>query len=76
MDKNVRKPDSVRVSAIKDMPASINVSALQSSLRLACYYNVSVPNMHYLRAPLNELLKKDAKWSWTTECQEAFEKSF
>ena len=29
--------------------------------------------MHNLRAPLNEL-KKDKTWSWTPECQAAFEK--
>ena len=30
--------------------------------------------MHNLRAPLNEPLKKDKTWSWTLECQAAFEK--
>ena len=30
--------------------------------------------MHDLRAPLNELLKKDKLWVWTTECQQVFEK--
>ena len=30
--------------------------------------------MHELRAPLNDLLKKDKKWKWTTECQATFEK--
>ena len=30
--------------------------------------------MHNLRAPLNKLLKKDKTWSWTPECQAAFER--
>ena len=25
------------------------------------------------KAPLNKLLQKDSKWSWSTECQHAFE---
>ena len=29
--------------------------------------------MHELWAPLNQLLKKDECWEWTTECQAAFE---
>ena len=74
IDKNDRRPDPTRVSAIKDMSALENISSLQSFLGLANYYNVFLPNMHGLRASLNKQLKKDAKWVWTIECQEAFEK--
>ena len=30
--------------------------------------------MHDLRAPLNELLKKEKSWDWSNECQEVFDK--
>ena len=53
---------------MKDMPAPENITSLQSFLGLANYYNLFVPNIHKLRAPLNELLKKDKKWIWTQEC--------
>ena len=56
------------------MPASENISSLQSILGLANYYNIFVPNIHCLRASLSKLLKKDAEWVWTTKCQEPFEK--
>ena len=56
------------------MPSSRNVTELQSFLGLANFYQVFIKNMYELRAPLNDLLKKDKKWKWTTEYQAAFEK--
>lgn len=58
IDKNGRRPDPRRAEAIKNMPAPKNVNELQSFLGLANYYQVFINNMHELRAPLNELLKK------------------
>jgi hypothetical protein len=74
IDEHGRRPDPDRAIAIKNMPAPENIASLQSFLGLANYYNVFVPRMHNLRAPLNELLKKDQKWVWTQECEEAFKK--
>ena len=74
IDKNGRKPDPERSTAIKEMPAPNNIASLQSFLGLASYYQSFIPKMQDLRAPLNELLKKDKTWCWTTECQEAFNK--
>ena len=55
------------------MLALNNVTSLQSFLGLTNYQSF-VPKMHDLRAPLNELLKKDKLWDWSTKCQEAFDK--
>lgn len=33
-----------------------------------------IPNIQKIRAPLNELLKKDKGWEWTPEYQETFVK--
>ena len=74
IDKEGRRPDPERSIAIKEMPAPQNVSSLQSFLGLANYYKTFIPNMHDLRAPLNELLEKDKAWDWTPECHRAFEK--
>ena len=38
------------------------------------FNKLNIKNMQNLRGPLNELLKKDKPWLWTTECQESFEK--
>ena len=56
------------------MPTPENVSALQSFLGLANDYQVFIPDMYNLRAPLNEFLKKDKDWEWAPECQEVFVK--
>ena len=58
IDKDDRKPELEPATALKDMPAPENISALQSFLGLVNYYQVFIPNKHNLRAPLNELLKK------------------
>ena len=58
IDKVGRRPDHEWATAIKDMPASDNVTTLQSFLGLANYYQSFIKILHDLRAPLNELLKK------------------
>ena len=73
MDKDGRRTDHERATAIKDMPAPDNVTTLQSFLGLANYYPSFIKNLHDLRAPLNQLLKKDKNWRWTPECQTSFE---
>lgn len=72
VDEQGRRPDSTKIAAIKDIPIPRNKSELQAFLGLVNYYNSFVPRMHSLRAPLNELLRKDVKWTWSQSCQQAF----
>ena len=87
IDKDGRRPDPERDTAIKDMPAPDNVTTLQSFLGLVNYYQSFIKNMHDLRAPLGQMLfdirasistfylflvKKDKKWKWTPDFQTAF----
>ena len=74
VDKNGRRPDTNKITAITRMPPPHDRSSLQSFLGLVNYYNTFVPQMYELRAPLNALLVKDAKWVWSPKCQMAFEK--
>ena len=69
-----RRPNPKRTETIKNMPIPDNVTKLQSFLGLANYYNLYIPNMHELRAPLNKLLSKNKKWCWTKECNNTFNK--
>ena len=70
IDKDGRRPDPER--AIKDMSTPDNVT-LQSFLGLANYCQMFIKNVHDLRAPLKEILKKEKIWRWTAECQTAFD---
>ena len=58
IDKDGRRPDPERATAIKDMPALDKFTTFQSFLGLANYYQSFIKNLHDLRASLNELLKK------------------
>ncbi|UYV65069.1 hypothetical protein LAZ67_3003037, partial [Cordylochernes scorpioides] len=71
--KNYRDPDELAVakreSAIKP---PTNQKTLQSFLGAVNVYNKFIPDYARLRAPLNKLLKKDVKWNWDPDCQQAF----
>ena len=73
IDNDGRRPNPERATAINDMPSPDNITTLQSFLGLTNYYQSYIKKLHDLRAPLNELLKKDKKWRWTPECQTAFD---
>ena len=72
IDSDGRKPDSERVEAIKNMPASNTVAKLQAFLGLVSYYSTYTPKIYDIRVPLNNFMKKDAKWIWSKECEHAF----
>ncbi|UYV66781.1 K02A2.6-like, partial [Cordylochernes scorpioides] len=52
----------------------INVKTLQSFLGAVNVYHKFIPEYARLRHPLNQLLKKNAKWLWSPNCQQAFDK--
>ncbi|XP_014779458.1 uncharacterized protein K02A2.6-like [Octopus bimaculoides] len=58
INRNGRRHDLSRADAIKSMPSPTNIATLQAYLELADYYQIYIPNMHKVRAPLNKLLKK------------------
>ncbi|XP_053692179.1 uncharacterized protein K02A2.6-like [Sabethes cyaneus] len=66
------RPDPAKVTAIANMPAPTNVTALRSFLGAVNFYGKFVREMHTLRHPLDKLLKKDVKFNWNSECQHAF----
>ena len=73
VDKIGRRPDPAKTEAIVNMPPPTNVATLQSFLGMISYYSSFIPNLHKLRNPLNNLLRKNQMWNWSTDCQKSFD---
>jgi hypothetical protein len=74
VDKDGRRRDPQKVSAVANMPAPNNITTNRSFLGLLNYYQSFVPSMRSIRYPLDNLLKKDEEWNWSTPCQQALDR--
>jgi ribonuclease HI len=63
-----------KIQAIKDWPTPTNVADIRSFLGLCGFYHKFIKNFAKLTLPISELLKKETKFKWSDECQQAFEK--
>ena len=68
------KPDPAKVAAVQDWPVPRDTTELRSWVGLCTYFRQWVQGFSTLMRPLHNLLKKDAVFSWTAECQDAFER--
>ena len=68
-------PTSQKVEAILNAPVPQNSQQLRSFLGLLHYYGKFLPNLSSLLHPLNRLLKSNAQWKWSSECQKTFEQA-
>ena len=57
-------PDPGKVNAVHALLAPTNVTQLQEFLGLVTYLSPFMPGLFTLTAPLHELLKKDADFTW------------
>ena len=67
-------PDPDKVSALDNYTTPKNVKDIQRFLGFAGYYRQFLENFSIIARPLTQLLRKDVKFNWTSECQLAFEK--
>ena len=74
VDKNGIRLDPATTSAIENMPSPSNQGQLQSFLGHMSYIGRHVPDIRLARAPLDALMKTDAKFVWTAEREDAFNK--
>ena len=67
------QPDPEKTSRVISYPAPTDINEVRSFLGLASYYRRFVPGFSQVAAPLHCLLKKEAHFYWSMECQRALE---
>ncbi|GMF43347.1 unnamed protein product [Phytophthora fragariaefolia] len=71
--KNGGRPGPGKLRVIAEWPTPSNVKELRQFLGLATYLCKHVSNYADKIRPLPQLLKKEAPWDWTAECQHTFD---
>ncbi|KAF1333225.1 polyprotein, partial [Globisporangium splendens] len=64
--------DAKKTTAIEKYPAPTTQKTLLSFLGLAGYYRRFICDFARIALPLHRLIKKDAKWAWSSEHDHAF----
>ena len=67
------KPDPSKAEKMDKYPSPTDATQVRQFLGLASYYRHFVPDFSKIASPLHNLLKRDATFQWTTECQAAFD---
>ena len=62
-----------KLDSIRHMPVPNSVKEIKQFLGLTGYYRKFVPRFADISRPLTTLMKKDAKFEWTSACQKSFE---
>jgi hypothetical protein len=65
--------DSVKLGGIRNWPTPTTVKQVRSFLGFGNFYQKFISYYSDLAQPLNYLTKKDKKFEWTTDCQDAFD---
>jgi len=68
------KMQKEKVEGVLNWPTSKNVKEVQKFLRLANYYRRFIKNFVKIATPLHVLVRKEQKWKWEKEQEEAFGK--
>ena len=68
------RPDPAKTEKVKSFPVPHDVTSVRQLIGLASYYRRFAPSFASIASPLRALTKKNTKFSWTPECQVAFDK--
>ena len=72
-DESGVHPDPKKVDAVHALPTPTNITELQEFLGMVTYLSPFIPGLSTLTAPLCDLLRKDAEFSWDASYQIAFQ---
>ena len=67
------KMNPKKVQAVRDWKTPKSVKDVQSFLGLANFYRKFIRNYSRITTPLTEITKKDVKFKWAKDCQDAFD---
>ena len=73
ISKGQIRMDPVKVQGVIDWPAPKTLRQLRSFIGFLNFYRRFVKDFAKIAKPLNDLTKKDVKWSWSIDCQQAFD---
>ena len=65
-------PDPSKIQAIQEWPVPSNITDVRQFLGLASYYRRYIQHFSHIAALLHALTQKNAMFSWTESCQQAF----
>ncbi|XP_070011272.1 uncharacterized protein [Nicotiana sylvestris] len=66
--------DPKKTKAVQKWPRPSSPTEIRSFLGLAGYYSHFVQDFSRIAAPLTKLTQKNAKFQWTEECEQSFQK--
>ncbi len=73
LEKGVTHMDPVKISGIADWPIPKTVKDVCSFLGFCNFYWAFIRGFANIARPLNQLTRKDVKWTWETKEQQAFD---
>ncbi|CAH8565704.1 unnamed protein product [Dicrocoelium dendriticum] len=75
LDKHGLHARKDKLQPIISAPSPRNGAQLRSFVGMLSHYRRFLPNLASVLAPLHNLLKKDSKWAWGEEEQQAFDRA-
>ncbi|GBN73697.1 Transposon Tf2-9 polyprotein [Araneus ventricosus] len=72
VDEHGIYPDPEKVAAVEKFPIPQNIADVRSFLGISSYYRRFIKNFANVARPLQELLKKDAKFAWKSPQKHSF----